>query len=193
MTGLRDLALALPRAFGRDLRHCLDDPTVKVFGFTLLVLWSGFALFLLQPYRLVINRTDSEPLGLYLVRDLSPSTVLHRGELVSFGYQSPWPIPPYTGYPDGAGFLKHIAGMPGDVVTTRGRCQFVNGAAEGCAVRRTPSGTPVPYFAHFHDTVIPAGEFYMVGDGNPESYDSRYYGLVPRGRVIGAARLLWRW
>lgn len=172
---------------GRRRRTLMQALSGLIIGSLLI------SAFLAQPYRLVINRTASEPEGIYLIHRLSGQTVLHAGDLVSFRYIQPWQERPYTTYPDGTGFLKRIAGMPGQRVFTRGRCQFIGDKSAGCALTRTPSGVPVPHFAHFDGSPIPPDHYYMVGDGNPDSYDSRYYGLIPRSRIISKARLLWAW
>lgn len=176
-------------SLGRTLRQFVEGLLVAA-----LLIWA----FLAQPYRLVINHTASEPEGVYLLHRLSSGTILHRGELVSFRYEAPWPTPPYTTYPNGTGFLKRLAGVPGDRVNSdHGRYTLIppNGhrVTLGVALSHTPSGVPVPHRAHFHHQIIPARHYYMAGDGNPESYDSRYYGLIARDRIIGTARLLWAW
>jgi len=177
-----------PESLGRTLRLFA---TGLAFGG--LLVWT----FLAQPYRLIINYTASEPEGLYLLHRLG-AAALRRGELVSFRYEAPWPVPPYTAYPNGTGFLKRIAGQPGDRVTsTHGRYVLTTTDGQtvslGTALTQTPLGVPVPYRAHYRGAPIPAGHYYMVGDGNPESYDSRYYGLIPRSRITGTAQPLWTW
>lgn len=180
------------------------DPTPKSLGRTLRLFAQGLIfgglliwLFLAQPYRLVYNFTASEPEGFYLLHRLD-GAALHRGELVSFRYEAPWPISPYTAYPNGTGFLKRIAGQPGDRVTsTHGRYVLTTTDGQtiplGTALTQTPSGKPVPYRAHYRGVPIPTERYYMVGDGNPESYDSRYYGLISRDRITGTAKPLWVW
>jgi len=175
-------------SLGRTLRLFA---TGLIFGG--LLVWT----FLAQPYRLIINYTASEPEGLYLLHWLG-ADALRRGELVSFRYEAPWPILPYTTYPNGAGFLKRIAGVPGDRVQSKGGHYVLttpDGDTQslGTALTQTPSGVPVPYRAHYRGATIPVGRYYMAGDGNPDSYDSRYYGLISRSRIIGIDKLLWAW
>lgn len=167
--------------------------TVRKVGLWMLIAWLVFAIFEIQPWRLSVNRTDSEPPGLYLIHRLAPDTVLADGDLVAFSYLSPFPFPPYSTW-DRTTLLKRIAAGPGDVLTTSGRCQYANGAPLGCALEETPTTkVSIPHFAHFDGTPVPEGDYYLQGDGNPASYDSRYFGLVPRTRMLGTARPLWIW
>ena len=39
----------------------------------------------------------------------------------------------------------------------------------------------------FSPIVIPADRFLMLGDNRDNSHDSRFFGLVPRERIIGRA------
>ena len=99
-------------------------------------------------------------------------------------------------YPDGTSFIKRIEGKPGDILTTRRGCVTVrrrDGKARplGCALRRAPDGRPVPYRMHWKDTPIPRGQFYAGSTRVPQSYDSRYFGLVKRQQIIGTVQPLW--
>lgn len=73
-------------------------------------------------------------------------------------------------------FVKRVAAVPGDVVSVSDGAIFVNGAtvssaAEGsvdCEGQRVPD--------HF---------LYVLGDNPPHSLDSRYWGLLDKGLVVG--------
>jgi signal peptidase I len=47
---------------------------------------------------------------------------------------------------------------------------------------------------NFGPVIVPAGQFFLLGDNRDESYDSRFWGLVPgayfRGRAVA---VLWSW
>ncbi len=114
---------------------------------------------------------------------------------------------PDEGNPD---FIKRCIGLPGDHIRMVGEKVYVNGKllSEPYALV-TPSAGPA--FAQFppsgdalQDTrltptwaseisqhvvngelVVPKGEYFMMGENRDNSYDSRYWGFVPRNDVIG--------
>ncbi|WP_051243233.1 conjugative transfer signal peptidase TraF [Azohydromonas australica] len=128
---------------------------------------------------LLFNWTPSLPWRVaWLHRGVLPAA---RGELVLYAF-------------DGAAadsrpglrhqpFFKVVRGLPGDVVTVRGREVSVNGQAVGVALERTRGQRPLEPIA---PGAIPPGHYYVQGT-SPDSFDSRYRagGLVPAGQVIG--------
>lgn len=88
---------------------------------------------------------------------------------------------------EGELLVKRVIGVPGDLVDARlGR------------VRIGEHTVPEPYVLHqaasgaIEPQVIAANCYYVLGDNRDESLDSRSWGVVPRDRIIGRARLvLW--
>ncbi len=39
----------------------------------------------------------------------------------------------------------------------------------------------------FAPVQVPAGRYFMMGDNRDNSFDSRYFGTVPRGQIVGRA------
>jgi signal peptidase I len=107
--------------------------------------------------------------------------------------------------------VKRVVGMEGDTVLSRGGVVIRNGdtlSARDGGMRRSDVGAVAPPIfswqqraelrgTRFGDPpatrtiddwgplLVPPGHFWMMGDNRHDSYDSRYYGFVPRGNVRG--------
>lgn len=157
---------------------------------------AGFAW---QPYRLAINTTPSEPEGLYLTRSLAPGAGLYRGELVVMRYEGPATrrYRAVAPYPAGSKFIKRIAGLPGDVLYAIDEEVLLVHAGGyrstklGRRLVRSPSGKSVPPGPAWNDARIPPSTYYLASSSSPEAYDSRYFGLVLRKRILAKAWPIW--
>lgn len=83
--------------------------------------------------------------------------------------------------------VKRVIALPGDLIETASGEVHIGGKrlAEPYLLHRRASGVIAPQ-------VIPADCLYVMGDNRAESYDSRHWGILQRGQVVGRARLvLW--
>lgn len=126
-----------------------------------------------------------------------------RGDIVTFSSPA-----------DGTRLIKRIIGVPGDRIEMRHEVLYVNGQPASYAepealqepaefgvrdaVRLTEhtAGSPprrvqwlegVAARRDFDAVQVPAGQYLVLGDNRDNSADSRYFGFVPRERLIGQA------
>lgn len=116
---------------------------------------------------------------------------------------------------DGVRLVKRVVGLPGDTVELRENRLVINGevvpyrpiveellcnlapvdrAGRVFATEQLPgqphvvAATPrVPAMRSFAPRRVPEGEYFMLGDNRDDSFDSRYWGTVKRGQIIGRA------
>jgi signal peptidase I len=82
-------------------------------------------------------------------------------------------------------FIKRIVAGPGDVIYIREGHVYRNGKRESDSYIRPCGGAPECSFPT--PIRIPAGHWFMMGDNRGESDDSRFWGPVPTGWIIGGA------
>lgn len=141
------------------------------------ILFSTLGFEISKSYGFALNETESLPNWAFAVD--KTKKVPARGDYFVFVA----PANPY--YPAGMQFIKQVAGVPGDVVTTKGRDFYINGQYVGRAKERSKKGDTVEMNA---EGVIPAGKYFVVTP-HPDSLDSKYrlIGLIDQSRFVGRA------
>jgi signal peptidase I len=87
--------------------------------------------------------------------------------------------------PSSENFIKRIVGAPGDVISIREGHVIRNGKPEPDSyIRPCAPGAECNFPTPIK---IPPGHWFMMGDNRGESDDSRYWGPVPTGWIIGEA------
>lgn len=85
---------------------------------------------------------------------------------------------PVPGSPD---YVKRVIGLPGDTVEIRHGVVWVNGAP----LAEPYLAAPPNQFENFAAVRVPLASYFVLGDNRENSYDSRYWGFVPRPAIIG--------
>jgi signal peptidase I len=115
--------------------------------------------------------------------DISECGVAGQGQFYS-GPQSRYPCSRPTPTRSNQNFIKRVVGLPGDRIAVRGGHVVRNGVEQKEPFARAcGSGSD----CNLKQITVPAGEFFMMGDNRGDSDDSRYWGPVPRGWIIGGA------
>ena len=81
-----------------------------------------------------------------------------------------------------AQWVKRVVALAGDVVEFREGRLHVNGAPQG--EYALPGALPATQ-AHLGPLVVPEGSVYCLGDNGATSYDSRFWGPLPEGAILG--------
>lgn len=127
-----------------------------------------------------------------------PYRPIRRGDIVVFRY----PVDP-TQY-----FVKRVIGLPGDRIRVQNKEVFVNGSRmrESYVIHlpnhdvyrdNFPLYSAMPpdvnrrwrseigrHLDH-GELVVPSDQYFVMGDNRDQSLDSRYWGFVPQGNVMG--------
>jgi signal peptidase I len=147
--------------------------------------------FLVKPYRIPSESMENTLLigDRVLVDRISwRFTEPQRGEITVFH-------PPFSG----PVLIKRIIGMPGDVISLRDGYVYINGVRLNEPYVRRIGGRQEPTDPFTNGLAwslqqpyhVPAGTYFMMGDNRTDSGDSREFGPVPRGQLVGHA--FWRY
>jgi signal peptidase I len=182
-------------------------------AFFTVVIYSIFVItFIVQAFQIPSSSMENTLLvGDFLLVDklhfagaatpgrMLPYGDIHRGDIIVFYF----PV-------DSSQFLvKRVIGLPGDHIRLRNKIVYVNGVAlqERYTIHR--QAMPDSYrdnfpaqigyspdidrrwryqlqqYLHDGELVVPANEYFALGDNRDQSLDSRYWGFVPRANIIG--------
>jgi signal peptidase I len=140
---------------------------------------------------LFVNRFVYGPMTTELERRLLPQRDVQRGDIVVF--RSP--------ENPSIDVVKRCVGVPGDTIDVRAKQLFINGKAVNDASYAI-HGDPITYSElsfsdqgrrrdNFGPETVPPGHYFCMGDNRDHSYDSRFWGTLPRHLVKGRALFIY--
>ena len=107
---------------------------------------------------------------------------------------------------DGKRLLKRVVGIPGDRIEMKANRLIVNGAAAAYREAGDPDGEASVLHetvfnrehlvevssthtaaSTFGPVVVPPERYLVMGDNRDNSFDSRFFGFVPRSEILGQA------
>ena len=138
--------------------------------------------------RFVWNVSDSVPIGLYRLR---PTGRLAVTELVAV--RPPEPTATFLAdgnyLPRNVPMLKRVLALPGQTVCREHLTITVDGIAMGVARERDSRGRSLPVWQGCR--VVADGEVFLMNWQSADSFDGRYFGVLPTSAIIGRAEPLW--
>lgn len=103
-----------------------------------------------------------------------PTRQIERGDIVAFKSPENPKVP----------FIKRVVGMPGETLEIRDKTVYINGKE----LQESYKYFLYPDYVvreNYGPKVIPPNCYFMMGDNRDNSNDSRYWGVVGGGNVIG--------
>jgi signal peptidase I len=186
----------LPEAFASFLRTIVVALFLLTFILQpLLIPSESMEHTLLVGDFLLFNKQEYAPAGI-IGRFLMPYRDVQRGDIIVFHH----PDPPLL--------VKRVVGMPGDHLRIEDGRVYVNGAVLKEPYAAFEPAPPNPFRDNFParvytdpqidpnwwaqmqsltnsgELMVPAGEYFVLGDNRNHSKDSRYWGFVPRQAIV---------
>lgn len=108
---------------------------------------------------------------------------IHRGDILVF--KAPAAVRTECG-DDVADLVKRVIGLPGEHLTSVGNTIMLVVHGKDVPIAQ-PWTHEEPLGRALGNVYVPKNHYFMMGDNEPDSCDSRYWGTIPRSSVIGKA------
>jgi signal peptidase I len=171
----------------RPALGCLFE-VVETLVLTVLI-FLGIQTFVAQPYKVQQGSMETTllPDQYVLVDKLTPRWAPYeRGDIVVFDPPQSWSS--IGGVP----FIKRVIGLPGDTVELRNGKVYVNDVELDEPYIYADDGVPQstdPQPGGSTEWIVPVDQLLVMGDHRQNSADSRSFGPIEVGHVIGRAWL----
>jgi signal peptidase I len=158
----------------------------RIFAFQAFKIPSGsMEDNLLTGDHIIVNKFIYGP-RVPVLNGLLPQREPRRGDVAVFR----WPEQPHVD------FVKRVVGLPGETVLIRDKHVFIDGEElPEPYVMFTDTRTQHPNNPsrrdHFGPFKVKPGEYFAMGDNRDNSYDSRFWGTVPRAMIKGRALVVY--
>ena len=155
----------------------------------------AWASFVSPLPRLTYNPSDSVAVGWYRIDPLDRSGSLPSPLSVNRIVLVPLPaeaaaLAAQRGYlPTRVPLLKRVGAIAPQEVCIAGGIVRIDGVPSAALLRADRLGRPLPSWQQCRRLV--SGELFLLSVTNPASFDSRYFGPVNAGAVIGVAHPAW--
>ena len=87
-------------------------------------------------------------------------------------------------------FIKRVIAKPGDLVAIENKRVFVNGAPIGDSHARHGDTAFQTRRDSMPAMTVAPDAYFVLGDNREESYDSRFFGTIPKNNILGRARII---
>ena len=161
------------------------------------VIWAAFSVAVIalpvamtSPIRLVYNPTASARLGWYAV---VPVTTPRVGDVLLAHLPSSAALfaDNRRYLPKSVPILKRVGAVAGQRVCVRNRVLRVDRELPVRLLERDGIGRPLTPWRGCRELNV--DELFLLSHDSPASFDSRYFGPIPKRLVIGRAVALWTW
>lgn len=195
----------MKKAFAESTRDFVAEWTITIlillFGTTTLmqafvVPTSSMDRTVMVGDHMIVDKMAYAPPGAVSSK-LLPYRSVHRGDIIVFR----WPIDPRQNY------VKRVLGVPGDRIKVVNKEVYLNGRKLDEPYTQHIFPGIEPYRDNFPaepfgpvnerglemlaknvvngEIVVPADNYFAMGDNRDNSLDSRYWGFVPRENIVG--------
>lgn len=147
--------------------------------------------FVVQPFSIPSgSMSPTLQVGDRILVDKLPgvSNSIHTGDIIVFRR-----VAADTSEPPTPDLVKRVIGLPGQFISSRGNTVLIDGRPLAQPWLPALAGECRELQLGIRPERIPANHFFVLGDCRGISYDSRYWGTVPRSHIIGKVFLvIWR-